>query len=450
MKKKINIQLLSIALLAILLTLIMVCVVFYDLFQKQVMSDLESYANFLKGIQKEILIENDFFNQNNDIRISIINSEGTVIFDSDIKIDALDDHSSRPEVIDAFAKGEGESIRKSDTVNKNIFYYAVILEDSYVLRVAKEANNIWSVYFTTIPVILCVALFLFLLCLFVAKFLTKRLISPIEDMVKNLGDVNIEHIYPELIPVIETINNQHQDIIKAAKMRQDFTANVSHELKTPLTSISGYSELIESGMVGEKDIIRFAAEIHKNSTRLLRQINDIIRLSELDALDNDMSFEKVSLYSVARTCVDMLQINAEKHQVSLTFYGEPCDIYATKEMVEEILYNLCDNAIRYNNENGSVHVSVKEIGEEVILTVKDTGIGIPSKHQERIFERFYRVDKSRSKLTGGTGLGLAIVKHILVQIDGDLSLESVEGEGTTVQIIFKKYKESIEKLEELS
>ena len=238
-------------------------------------------------------------------------------------------------------------------------------------------------------------------------------------------------------PFIDAIKRQHDDVLENAKLRQEFTANVSHELKTPLTAISGYSELIENGMViDEGEIRRFCGEIHKSAGRLLTLINDVIRLSELDDSENSEILEPINLLDSTRACVGMLQINAEKHHVTLTAEGENTVIMATKQMVEEVLYNLCDNAIRYNRENGSVTVIVEDRLDTAILTVKDTGIGIPREHQERIFERFYRVDKSRSKSTGGTGLGLAIVKHILIKLDATISLRSEPGEGTEITVSF--------------
>jgi len=224
--------------------------------------------------------------------------------------------------------------------------------------------------------------------------------------------------------------------MKGARMRQDFTANVSHELKTPLTVISGYSELMENGMATPEDVTRFSHEIHKNATRLLTLINDILRLSELDTGNSGPDFEKINLYESARVCVSMLSLNAEKHDVSLSIEGNPCYVYAGKQMIEELLYNLTDNAIRYNEPGGTVVVEVKEEGDKVVLTVKDTGIGIPKEHCNRIFERFYRVDKSRSKQTGGTGLGLAIVKHVVEQIGATISLQSEVGQGTEIQVEF--------------
>lgn len=229
---------------------------------------------------------------------------------------------------------------------------------------------------------------------------------------------------------------KEEDIEQNARMRQEFTANVSHELKTPLTAISGYAELIENGMISsESEIRRMAGEIHSNSGRLITLINDVIRLSELDE-EQEETLQRVPLSVVAESSVKMLQINAQKHQVTLNFEGEDVYVWGTRQMVDEVVYNLCDNAIRYNKENGSVTVRVRNQNHHAILTVEDTGIGIPEECQERIFERFYRVDKSRSKSTGGTGLGLAIVKHLLVRLKGELSLVSRIGEGTTITIVF--------------
>ena len=230
-----------------------------------------------------------------------------------------------------------------------------------------------------------------------------------------------------------------------AKLRQEFTANVSHELKTPLTAISGYAELIENGMISSDDEIRrMAGEIHNNSGRLITLINDVIRLSELDE-EQDEILEKVPLSVVAQSSVKMLQINAEKHHVTLTFEGEDAFIWGTRQMVDEVVYNLCDNAIRYNKENGSVTVRVYRENGRAVLQVQDTGIGIPQECQERIFERFYRVDKGRSKLTGGPGLGLAIVKHILMRLKGELKLVSTPGQGTIITIAFPSCEEDTDR-----
>jgi len=279
---------------------------------------------------------------------------------------------------------------------------------------------------------------LLVICSVAANMLSKSLIRPIENLANQLDAVEEEITYPELLPVVQRIREQHEDIMKGARMRQDFTANVSHELKTPLTSISGYAELIENGMASENDVKRFAGEIHKSAKRLLTLINDIIKLSELDAIENSIYFEKVDLYHLAETCANMLQVNAEKHKVTLFFFGTPCTITANKDMIEELMYNLCDNAIRYNMPGGTVWLEVKEEAGKPMLKVRDTGIGIPKEHQDRIFERFYRVDKSRSKSTGGTGLGLAIVKHIVAKHEAKIHLTSEVGKGTEIKIFFEE------------
>lgn len=275
----------------------------------------------------------------------------------------------------------------------------------------------------------------------VTHYLTRNILKPIEQMANSLDDDTHIVAYKEMRPFIDMIQKQHADIVKSSQMRQEFTANVSHELKTPLTSISGYSELIETGMATEADVHHFATEIHKNSNRLLTLINDIIRLSELDVSEDAPLMEKIDLAVIARTATDMLAINAEKNSVTLSYDGSHGYIYANKMMMEELVYNLTDNAIRYNNKNGSVDVSVKAEDGKVILRVKDTGIGIPKEHQERIFERFYRVDKSRSKSTGGTGLGLAIVKHIVARNNAQLDMDSEPGKGTDIKVTFDAYRE---------
>lgn len=222
------------------------------------------------------------------------------------------------------------------------------------------------------------------------------------------------------------------------RMRQEFTANVSHELKTPLTSISGYAEMIESGIAKDGDVKTFAAKIHKEAGRLVTLIGDIIRLSQLEEEPSQIQPVRVEMASLVEECTDSLAISADKHKVSLETDVTPCTVRGDRNMLYELVYNLCDNAIRYNKENGSVLISVKPRKGRVVLKVKDTGIGIPKEHQARIFERFYRVDKSRSKQTGGTGLGLAIVKHIAEQHKAAIALDSEEGIGTEITVMFER------------
>lgn len=443
MKKKIQREFITIALATILLTTVLVTAVLYSFFSREIINELKTYTRVLQGtgvfdVEGEISATAYDDLGLDTLRISLIRSDGIVMYDNDVDIGGLDNHGNRPEVADALRKGTGQSIRRSDTLDQNSFYYAVRQENGSVLRVAKESSSIWRVFKSALPIVGVMAAGVLILCWFLSSRATRSLMAPIDELAEHLDEYDDTPIYKEMIPFVNTIRKQHDDIMKNARMRQDFTANVSHELKTPLTAISGYAELIEHNMVASTEIPRFAGEIHRSATRLLTMINDIIKLSELDVTGAaSVTFDRVPLYQLAENCVNMLQISAEKHQVSLELKGMPCDIRGNKEMVEETLYNLCDNAIRYNNQDGSVTLTVEPVGDKVRLCVADTGIGISKKHQERVFERFYRVDKSRSKATGGTGLGLAIVKHIVAQHNAELTLESEEGKGTKITILFE-------------
>ena len=437
MRKKINTELVLIAAVAIILTSIFATFTYYRIFQTEVFGSLRTCAHVLaESIPDENSDLGDYPVVDEDLRITLIDEEGTVLMDTNADIGGMGNHGERPEIKQAFFEGEGRDVRRSETLERSTFYYAMRLKDGNILRVAKETGSIYSMFLDAIPSLMLIAVILFAFCALLAHFLTKSFIAPIEKVAKNLdGQVDVGS-YKELTPFLETIQEQHQNILKSAKMRQDFTANVTHELKTPLTSISGYAELIESGMTGEKETRRFAKEIHRNAKRLIRLINDILQLSELDTRETTLETEQLNLYGMAATCVEMLKINAEPNQVKLSVRGKSAWIEGNRSMIEELLYNLCSNAIRYNKPNGTVEVSVNKTEEGVLLQVADTGLGIPAKHQERIFERFYRVDKSRSKERGGTGLGLAIVKHIVAEHGAKMTLESEEGVGTTISVLF--------------
>ena len=439
MKQKINVRLIGIAVLAVLATLVCMTCVYYSLFQKQVRKDLQ--------VQAQVLGEAEVFDDRNtpaksfdiakeDLRITWIDKDGTVLYDNDANADMLENHADRPEVKSAFRIGEGECVRNSNTMNMTTFYYALLLDNGTVLRVATQARSIWNVFLTAAPMIAAILVLIIVVCVFLAHVLTRQLLLPIEVMAENMEDTSKAPAYKELVPFVNTIRAQHENILMAAKVRQDFTANVSHELKTPLTAISGYAELIENHMVDPEQETRFAQEIQQNANRLLSLINDIIRLSELDNSENLIHYEQVDLDAVAQECVSNLTVNAEKRGVQLFYEGEPCELRADRGMLSELIDNLTANAIRYNNEGGEVHVKVQHENMQPVLIVSDNGIGIPKDQQERIFERFYRVDKSRSKQTGGTGLGLAIVKHIVELHDAQITVESEPGKGTTMKVTF--------------
>ena len=442
MKRKINIRLLGVAALAIILTMVMSISVFYEIFKGEIIEELkhDSYMLSMSNVLEEKQLALTAAQLDN-LRITVINEDGQVTYDNCSNHETMENHHDRPEVVEAFKYGKGDDIRQSVTLGKNTFYYAIALEDGSILRVAKDADSIWTVFKNAIPLITMIAIGLFGLCMIIAHFLTKSLVAPIEQIASNIEQCGSISTYKELIPFINTIQEQHEDILKNAKIRQEFTANVSHELKTPLTSISGYAELIESGMATESDMRRFAKEIQRNSKRLLSLINDIIKLSELDTTDIEADFEKVNLYEVAHESVEMLHLAAQNNEISMNLSGDDCYVKGNKSMLEEVVYNLCDNAIRYNNKGGKVNIYVTEENGRATVVVKDTGIGISDKDKERVFERFYRVDKSRSKQTGGTGLGLAIVKHIIAQHKAILEIDSEVGKGTEIKVQFQKCQE---------
>lgn len=225
---------------------------------------------------------------------------------------------------------------------------------------------------------------------------------------------------------------------KAEQMRREFTANVSHELKTPLHTISGYAELLANGMVEEKDTAEFSQKIYAEAQRMIRLVEDIIRLSNLDEGATELAREEADLCKIAKKAVESLAPAAEKENVSVEFSGEKAELSGIPQLLSAIVYNLTDNAIKYNHSGGKVFVSVTNVPDGVLLSVKDTGIGIPKDQQERVFERFYRVDKSHSKEVGGTGLGLSIVKHAAKLHGAKITLESEPGKGTEIAVLFPK------------
>lgn len=431
MKRKINARFMIISAAAIMITALISTCLFYKVLEEQVFADLKAYEHVICQTDlKTLEISKE------EMRVTWIAEDGTVLYDSQADASAMDNHKNRPEVQEAKQYGTTTEVRWSDTFSVHTFYYAALLEDGTILRVAKQSSSLYRVMINTVLIILGTSLITFILCALVSHLLTKRMVEPIERMADNLVILDEANVYEEIRPFVKTIKEQHIDILNHAKMRQEFTANVSHELKTPLTAISGYAELIENGMVEEGDIRRFAGQIQKNSKRLLMLINDIIKLSELDDEELEVPFETFDLYNLAENTVHMMEISAQKQEVNLMLSGEHVMLNASKDLIDEMIYNLTSNAIRYNVKGGKVYVKIGMEDGHPTLVVEDTGIGIPREHQERIFERFYRVDKSRSKSTGGTGLGLAIVKHIVAQHDASIFLESEEGKGTKITVKF--------------
>ena len=228
--------------------------------------------------------------------------------------------------------------------------------------------------------------------------------------------------------------------VKREQLRQEFTSNVSHELKTPLTSISGFAEMMKSGGTPDETVIDFSTSIYDEAQRLITLVSDIMKISELDEGAVPFEKESVDIFELSKDIIKRLTPIAEKRNISFSMIGDTARVYGVRKILDEMIYNLCDNAIKYNKENGSVDVIINQANNKTSVTVRDTGIGIPISEQSRVFERFYRVDKSHSKLVGGTGLGLAIVKHGAAYHDAEVSLGSTEGKGTSVTISFAEYK----------
>ena len=445
MKKRMQLNFMAIAMISMIAVLLLTTVVFYNLFQNEVIENLHTCADMLGEDLANYKDTDRIISQKkvDNIRVTLIDKDGVVLADSDVNADVLGNHKERPEVKEAIEMGSGKSIRTSNTLSHASYYYAIRLSNGNILRLAKESQSFFSFLIRVSPFIGGIAILLFVVSIFLSRLFAKSIVKPIEMLAKNMDREELATGYKELTPFLNTIQKQHRDIVKNSNMRQEFTANVSHELKTPLTSISGYSELIAGGMAKGEDVVRFAGEIQKNSSRLLTLINDILQLSELDTRNFNDDFTWVDFADTVRNCVDLLALAAKKRNVTLHLETVPevVMIHGVAKMLEELAYNLIDNGIRYNKEDGQVVVCLRETKSTVIFCVKDTGIGISKENQERIFERFYRVDKGRSRETGGTGLGLAIVKHIVAVHHAEIEVTSEEDKGTEITVTFHKENE---------
>lgn len=381
------------------------------------------------------------------VRCTLIAEDGTVLYDNESTA-ALPSHADRPEFRQALAEGSGTSTRESKTMDRETHYYALRLDTPagvQVLRVGEEVDNIWGLSADTLPLLVCALVVILLGAGLFSAWLTRLLVQPINRLAENLDTIEADVPYEELIPLARTVQTDRKLREDNETMRREFTANVSHELKTPLTSISGYAELIETGMAKTADVPTFAARIHKEAQRMIALVSDILQLSELDSTQaargqsapRDMV--PVDLAALVKEIAQTMTVNARKAYVTLQYDARPATVKGCRDQLVELTTNLCDNAIRYNRPGGHVELRCG-VGADgcPFLEVEDNGIGIPQDSQSRVFERFYRVDKSRSKATGGTGLGLAIVKHIALLHDARIDLQSQVGTGTTIKVTFPK------------
>lgn len=385
-----------------------------------------------------------------DIRVTLVSPDGTVAYDSGADAAELPNHADRPEVAAALAEVTGSSERSSDTVGYMSLYEAVRLESGEVVRLSVDRAGVVAFLFQDLAMLCGLAVLLVGASWVVSRRLSRRFVRPILEIDPASGDGVAP--YEELDPLVSRLNEQHKELVQrmnaiqdAADMRRDFTANVTHELKTPIASIQGAAELIRDGIARPEDVQGFAGRIYKDAHRLSVLVSDILTLSRLDESERSGdrevfgAAERVDLLSVASDAVERLRGRAQrKYEVTISLSGVSTPIMGNARLLDELVSNLVENAIRYNHPGGRVFVWVLPQGGRPCLRVSDTGIGIPPEAQDKVFERFYRVDKGRSRDMGGTGLGLAIVKHAATYHGADIRLESKVDEGTTITVTFPK------------
>ena len=371
-------------------------------------------------------------------RITWIGADGSVLYDNEADTATMENHMEREEVKQALAGGYGESTRYSDTLSVKQLYAAKRLPDGSIVRLSIVQLAVWSLLLGFAQPICIVILIALILTFVLASHIAKKIVKPINEIdldkpEQYYGKENYKEVEPLLMHIAAQRNQLKEDqeqIEKTALIRQEFTANVSHELKTPLHAISGYAELLENGMVKEDDIKPFAGKIRNESSRMTKLVEDIIELTKLDNGGAEMEWEDCNLLRIAENAVDSLDAAASALNITVSVDGTDAPIKGIPQALYSIVYNLCDNAIKYNHAGGSVSVDVRPQKNDTVLTVKDTGVGIPEECQDRIFERFYRVDRSHSTEVGGTGLGLSIVKHAVMIHGGRIKINSEIGKGT--------------------
>lgn len=530
-------------------TILIIFGVMYNFHGKEIMNELHSELNSIScGVELNGIDYLNSLEKSERGRITWINNDGTVKFDSDATADKMENHLNREEFKEALQNGTGESIRTSDTLSEKTMYCAKLLSDGSVIRVSTNQYTVWILLLNMFQPLAIVIIIALVLSYSIAFFASKKIVMPINELA--LENVEAVSTYEEIEPLVHRISHQNRVIreqIKELKrtqaefntitsnmkegliivdtqgkilsynksavkllnitsikdknlrdlnidkqftdditlaldgvhtnevikfgdrylniycnpvdvdgkikgavavlldvtekhqrdmLRREFSANVSHELKTPLTAILASAEIIEAESTPQETSVHFAGNIKKETNRLITLVNDIIKLSNLDDKSVLMETEDVDLYELAKNVKDTLTPIANNCKVKLELYGEKTMLSGVPTILTEIIYNLADNAIKYNRENGKVIITVAPVNGKATLMVEDNGIGISKNDQSRIFERFYRVDKSHSKAVGGTGLGLSIVKHGIEHHKGKIKLESEINKGTKITVTF--------------
>lgn len=436
LKKKIQNSMILVVLTSLILTYgTMIFVVYYQTMEilKDEIQQEADYIEAAVSISGVSYLE-DMDEVRENTRVTLIADSGEVLYDSGKREEDLENHLDRPEIQEALKTGSGHDVRRSETLDQDMFYYAVKLDDGTVLRVSKNMGTVFSTAMSILPMMGMIACCMVIFALLLAKWQTAKLIYPINHL--NLAEPLENDMYEELTPLLQSIDKQNREKDAVANMRKEFSANVSHELKTPLTSISGYAEIMKNGLVKPEDMKTFSERIYNEASRLITLVEDIMKLSKLDEGAVELEKEEVDFYVLTREICSRLAPQAEKRHVRVEVTGEPVHYLGVRQVLDEMLYNMIENAIKYNKESGLVSVWVGNTLQGIKIIVRDTGIGIPKEEQERIFERFYRVDKSHSKATGGTGLGLSIVKHGALMHGAKIHVESEVNKGTKMELIF--------------
>lgn len=530
-------------------TIIIIVGVMYNFYGEEMMKELKSELNSISsGVEIGGIDFLSSLEKSSRGRITWINSDGTIRYDSDATADKMENHLNREEIKEALETGTGQSVRMSDTLSEKTMYYAKLLSDGSIIRVSTNQYTVWILLLNMLQPLAIVIIVALVLSYAIAFFASKKIVMPINEL--DLENAEAVSIYEEIEPLVHRISHQNRVIKKQIKelkrtqaefttitgnmkeglivvdtrgkilshnksamrllntqslqdkflnelvidknfsdditlaldgthtnevipygdrflsiycnpvevdgkvkgavavlldvtekhqremLRREFSANVSHELKTPLTAILASAEIIRAKNTPQETAIHFAENITKETNRLITLVNDIIKLSKLDDKSVEMDMEDVDLYEIAKNVEDTLLPIAESCKVKLELYGEKTILSGVPTILSEIIYNLADNAIKYNKKNGRVTITVAPINGRATLIVEDNGIGINEDDRDRIFERFYRVDKSHSKEIGGTGLGLSIVKHGVEHHNGKIELESEINKGTKITVIF--------------
>lgn len=414
----------------------------YGYFERKIFSELETEAVFLEQyIADSNLSDLKKFNSIKN-RITLIHNDGTVYFDNMVDASRLENHSLREEFVAAKEKGAAKVSRYSSTMTDKTLYFAKSIQNGDVLRISCDQHSVAVLVLGMSQTLLIMLVLAVIISGIAAVWTSRRITNPLNQI--NLEKPESCAVYEELKPFTKRIAEENYEKTQREELRKQFTANVSHELKTPLTSISGFAEILKNGGTDEKTTKDFADTIYEESQRMISLVNDIIKLSKLDEKSISLEKEPIELLGLSKEIAKILSASAKAKNVKLDVHGDSGKIMGVQPVIYEMIYNLIDNAIKYNVQNGTVEVTVKEENPEkghifsnkTVISVRDTGIGIPKNEQDRVFERFYRIDKSRSKELGGTGLGLSIVKHAAKFHDAAINLSSKEGEGSTFTITF--------------